>query len=89
MRSPSPAEARARLKALLGLSEEQAARAVDETLDTFRLDLDEFIATRHAELQAEGEDNPRIFDRIAEESKSMLFRAPELTPRQIRRRIYG
>jgi hypothetical protein len=82
-------EARQRLQALLGLSAAQAARAVDETLDSFRLEVDEYIAARHATLQSEGIANPEIFDCIASEVRSMLFRGPPLTARQIRRRIYG
>lgn len=78
-----------RLEGILGLSREQAARAVDEVFDTLELEVDEFIQTRHAELRAEGEDNPAIFERIRTELASLRFRAPELTARQIRRRIYG
>jgi hypothetical protein len=85
----STLEARRRLQALLGLTAEQAARAVDETLDSFRLEADEYIAARHATLQSEGVANPEIFERIAFEVRSMLFRGPPLTARQIRRRIYG
>ena len=82
-------EARQRLQALLGLSADQASRAVAETLDCFRLEMDAYIAARHRALQSEGDANPEIFERIGAEVESMLFRAPRLTPRQIRRRIYG
>jgi len=54
-----------------------------------RLDVDEFISARHAELQAQGEANPVIFERIAAELAVLRFRAPALNTRQIRRRIYG
>jgi hypothetical protein len=73
----------------LGLSGAQAARAVDEVLDAMGLGVDEFIARRHSELQARGESNPQIFERIAEELRGLRFKAPELSARQIRRRIYG
>lgn len=82
-------EARERLEALLGLRPEQAARAVAETVDSFRMEVDEYIVARHAELQAQGEANPEIFERIAAELPALRFRAPALTARQIRRRIYG
>ena len=82
-------DAEHRLRALLGLSEQQASRAVDEVLDVLRLDVDQFIAARHAQLQAQGEQNPVIFERIAEELATLRFKAPALTTRQIRRRIYG
>jgi hypothetical protein len=51
--------------------------------------VDEFIARRHAELQAQGESNAEIFERIAAELRGLRFKAPELSARQIRRRIYG
>ena len=82
-------DAEHRLRALLGLSEQQASRAVDEVLDVLSLDVDEFISARHAELQARGEANPVIFERIAAELAVLRFRAPALSTRQIRRRIYG
>lgn len=82
-------DAERRLQALLGLSRQQAARAVSEIFDALRFDVDEYIAARHAELQAEGEQNPVIFERIAAEVAVLRFRAPALNTRQIRRRIYG
>jgi hypothetical protein len=87
--SASVVDAQVRLQSLLGLSRGQAARAVDEVLDTWALEVDEFIARRHAELQAQGENNPEIFERIAAELRELRFKAPELSARQIRRRIYG
>ena len=82
-------EARQRLQALLGLSAAQAERAVAETLDSLQLGVDEYIAARHAELQAQGESNLRIFEIIADELPSLRFKAPELSARQLRRRVYG
>jgi hypothetical protein len=82
-------EAVQRLKMLLGLSPEQAARAVAEVLDSLRFEVDEYIAQRHSELQRQGVSNPQIFELIADELPSLRFRAPELSARQIRRRIYG
>jgi hypothetical protein len=82
-------EAEQRLQSLLGLSLEQAARAIVETLDAFPLGVDEYIEARHAELQRQGVANPEIFERIAGELPNLRFKAPELSARQIRRRIYG
>ncbi len=87
--SASVSEARVRLQSLLGLSGTQAARAVDEVLDALGMEVDEFIARRHAELQAQGEANSEIFERIAQELGALRFKAPPLSARQIRRRIYG
>jgi hypothetical protein len=82
-------EAEQRLQMLLGLSPDQAARAVAETLDSLRFQVDEYIASRHAELQTQGVSNPRIFELIADELPSLRFLPPRLSARQIRRRIYG
>jgi hypothetical protein len=87
--SPSVDEMQQRLQTLLGLSRAQAARVVDEVLDSLALDVDEYIARRHGELQLQGENNSEIFERIAEELRALRFKAPELSARQIRRRIYG
>lgn len=73
----------------MGLTPDVAARAVAEILDSFRLDVDEYIALRHSELQGMGITNPEIYDRIAAELPTLRFAAPPLTARQIRRRIYG
>ena len=78
-----------RLQAVLGLSAAQARRAVEEVFDALRLGVDEYIALRHSELQRQGDSNERIFELIAEEVRGLRFKAPELTSRQIRRRIYG
>lgn len=82
-------DAERRLEHVLGLSPERAARAVDEVLDSLSLDVDGYIAERHAELQREGVANPEIYERIARELGQLRFKAPALSARQIRRRIYG
>jgi hypothetical protein len=87
--SVSVSEIQQRLQSVLGLSRTQATRAVAEVLDSFGLEVDEYIARRHAELQVQGENNHQIFERIAEEVSALRFKAPALSARQIRRRIYG
>jgi hypothetical protein len=87
--SVSVGDAEQRLRSLLGLTGAQASRAVDEVLDSMGVEVDEFIARRHGELQAQGESNAQIFERIAEELQGLRFKAPKLSARQIRRRIYG
>jgi hypothetical protein len=82
-------EAEQRLRGLLGLSPEQAARAVAETVDAFQFDVESYVEARHAELQRQGVHNAEIFQRIAEELPNLRFKAPGLSARQIRRRIYG
>jgi hypothetical protein len=86
---PPILEAQRRLQQVLGLGPELAARAVAETFDVLRLDVDDYIAARHAELQKQGIANCHIYERIASELPAMRFLAKHLTARQIRRRVYG
>jgi hypothetical protein len=81
--------ARERLERLLGLDATQARRAVTEILDCLSRDVDDYIAERHRELCAHGARNEAIYHTIAEELPLLRFAPPRLSPRQIRRRIYG
>ena len=66
-----------------------ARRLVDEFLAYFSESVEEFVARRHRELQAEDLRNDEIFSRVAEELRGRRFTAPALTERQIRRLVYG
>lgn len=66
-----------------------AGRLVEEFLAFFSESIEEFVARRHRELQAEGLRNDEIFGRIAGELGARRFAAPALTERQIRRLVYG
>jgi hypothetical protein len=81
--------ARERLERLLGLDPGRARRAVSETIDCLGQEVDDYIAERHRELQARGTRNEEIYETIARELPTLRFVAPRLSPRQIRRRIYG
>jgi hypothetical protein len=78
-----------RLQQLSGLTRAAAARAVLEVADAFALGVDDFVTARHAELQARGLDNARIFRVLRSELAELRFKAPPLSDRQLRRRIYG
>ena len=82
-------QAARRLEQVLGLSSHAAERALAEVLDCFDSAVDEHIRTRHAELQRAGYSNDNIYSLIAQELGALRFKAPALSPRQIRRRIYG
>jgi thioesterase domain-containing protein len=71
------------------LDRAQAARLVDEVLAVLDETPEDFIRRRHRALQAEGLSNEAIFARISAELPRRRFRAPDYTPRQIRRIIYG
>jgi hypothetical protein len=81
--------ARERLERLLGLDPARARRAVSETIDCLGQQVDDYIADRHRELRAQGARNEAIYETIAREIPTLRFAAPKLSPRQIRRRIYG
>lgn len=82
-------QAQLRLVTLLGLSEQDARRAVAEVLDSFSTSVDEYIQARHSELQAHGAVGREIYESIAQELPLLRFPGPELTARQVRRRVYG
>ena len=71
------------------LTRAEAERVVAEILAYFSEPLERFVARRHAELQGEELKNAEIFARIASELDERRFAAPELSPRQIRRMVYG
>lgn len=78
-----------RLAQNFGLSEGVAARVVEDVFDALDQPVDAFIEDRHAALQGLGLRNEAIYERLSLELAGWRFRAPELTKRQIRRRIYG
>jgi hypothetical protein len=67
----------------------EVEKIVRETLDHFSETVDQFVARRHAELQAEELRNDAIYERIQAELRERRFAAPELSSRQIRRLVYG
>jgi len=66
-----------------------ADQVAAEVMDAFDTTVDAFIARRHTELRAQGLQNDAIYARLQAELAEGRFRAPALTDRQIRRRIYG
>ena len=78
-----------RLTGSVGLTQAQAERALEELLDAMGETVDAFISRRHDELQRHGFTNREIYAEIARELETRRFRAPQLSERQIRRRIYG
>jgi hypothetical protein len=78
-----------RLQQVLGLDERQAEQITGEVLDLFDQTLEEFVVRRHAELQAQGHKTRSSYAQILRELNDWRFKAPPLSLRQIRRRIYG
>jgi len=68
----------------------QARRAVDEVIAYFSESPNDYVRRRHLQIkQEQGLANPEIFERIEAELSQLVFAAPPLTQRQIRRIIYG
>ena len=72
-----------------GLPAADARRVVEDVLAYFTVTAEEYVRTRHRELQLHGVRNDTIFERIADELRTRPVRAPELTTRQLRRIVYG
>lgn len=64
-------------------------RLVEEVVVFLSETVEEFVRRRHRELQAAGLTNAEIFSRLAEELAGRRFRAPAVSPRRLRRIVYG
>ena len=72
------------------MSVSQAQRVIDEVITYFSEMPDDYVRRRHFEIKTEsGLTNEQIFTRIEAEMSQLVLAAPKLTPRQIRRIIYG
>ena len=71
------------------LSAAEATHLVNEVLGFLAETPEAFIRRRHLALQSQGLANDAIYLRLVAEVERLRFRAPPLTPRQIRRIIYG
>jgi len=73
-----------------GLTPSEARKIVDEVIAFFAETPEDFVRRRHLEIKQElGLSNAQIFQRIEAELVQLVFAAPALTQRQIRRIIYG
>ena len=72
------------------LSPAQARKLIAEVIAYFAESPEDYVRRRHLELKQElGLANPQIFKRIEVEVAQLVFAAPALSQRQIRRIIYG
>jgi hypothetical protein len=71
------------------LSPGEAARVVAEVLGYFGEPVQDFVRRRHGELKRRGLRNEQIFELLTEELAVRRVRPPQLSPRQLRRMIYG
>jgi hypothetical protein len=78
-----------RVASLFGLDAPMADAITREVIDALSESVDGYVIHRHAELRRAGLANEAIFEAIRSEIAELRFRAPDLSERQIRRRIYG
>jgi hypothetical protein len=71
------------------LSQSEAQRMVAEIISYFSETTESYVQRRHSELKQEGLSNIQIYQRIEVELGELVFAAPTLSQRQIRRIIYG
>ncbi len=72
-----------------GLDSSGFKRLYEEFLSYFGFTLEEYVRSRHLELQREGLKNREIYGRIIVEATELRFEAGPLTERRVRRMIYG
>jgi len=73
-----------------GLTPSEVRKIVDEVIAFFAETPEAYVRRRHLEIRQElGLPNPKIYKRIEAELAQLVFAAPALTERQIRRIIYG
>jgi hypothetical protein len=77
------------LEGKYGLDREELSSLLEDLLAFTDESVEEFVRRRHGELQREGLRNDSIYRRLAAETAAGRFRGPELSPRQVRRIIYG
>lgn len=72
-----------------GLDRAQAERLIGDVLAFHAETVEGYVRRRHAEMKTYGVKNDEIFARLAEELPGRVVAAPRLTPRQLRRIVYG
>ena len=78
------------LSASTGLAPAAARRCVQEVLAWYSETLEQWVVRRHLELQRQGRArNEAIYRQIIEEAAERRFAPVTLSPRQVRRIIYG
>ncbi len=71
------------------LSPSEASRVVADVLGYFGEPVQDFVRRRHAELKRRGLTNDLIFAALGAELTTWRFTPPPLSPRQLRRIVYG
>jgi hypothetical protein len=86
--TPDPALVE-RIVASTGLTSAEAGRVVEDVIAFHAETVEEYVRRRHLQLKGHGARNDEIFVRIAAELPDRVVAAPVLSPRQLRRIVYG
>lgn len=79
----------ARIADSTDLSPAEADRVIEDVLAWYREPLLDYVRRRHHQLRGLGVRNDQIWDELSSEIQHRLFAPPAVTPRQLRRYIYG
>lgn len=79
----------ARIADSADLSPAEANRVIEDVLAWYREPLLDYVRRRHHQLRGLGVRNDQIWDELGAEVQGRLFAAPAVSPRQLRRYIYG
>lgn len=79
----------ARIADSTDLSPAEAARVIEDVLAWYREPLVDFVRRRHHQLRGLGVRNDQIWDELGHEVAGRLFAVPPVSPRQLRRYVYG
>ena len=72
-----------------GLDDATAMRVVADIVAYFGQTVEEYVTQRHGQLKNRNLKNDEIWPLLARELPTRRFKADELTPRQLRRIVYG
>jgi hypothetical protein len=86
---PANSELVRHVAASTGLAPDVAARLVNDLLAYFSETTEQFVRRRHAELHRRGHSNAEIWPMISGELAQRRVAAAALSPRQLRRIVYG
>lgn len=78
-----------RISTSYGIEVSLATRIIEDVLLSYSKTLEEYIRSRHIQLQKMGYKNTQIYAMIQQEVQVRRFAAEPLSLRQIRRYIYG
>ena len=88
MTAPAPADLVEHVMTTTGLPALIAARLVSDVIGYFGETAEQFVRRRHAELRTRHR-NDEIWSLVAAELAGRLVAAPPVTPRRLRRIVYG